>query len=75
MAEPPPTPVPLLVTKTAIVQMTSLSKRTIESLMCRGLPHVRLSYRCVRFNPDEVMAYLSRKFGMVRRSPIGRFGR
>jgi phage terminase Nu1 subunit (DNA packaging protein) len=75
MAEPPPTLNKLLVKKAEIARLTSLSERTIENLMAKGLPHLRLSYRCVLFDPVSVANFLKQRFSAVRRSPIGRFGR
>ena len=63
-----------LLTKQELAPQISLGVRTIENEMAIGMPHLRLSYRCVRFNLDEVVAWLERKYRIVRRGPVGRFG-
>jgi hypothetical protein len=46
-----------LLTKVQLAQALSLSPRTIEGLMKRGLPHIKLS-RAVRFILDDVIRFL-----------------
>ena len=64
-----------LVKKPEMARLASVSTRLLESWMARGCPHVRFSYRCVRFDPVQVLGWVERKFGYSRRHSLGAFGR
>lgn len=55
-----------LVDKTAVARFVKVSKRCIDGHMANGMPHLKLSPRCVRFDLDEVKAWLSKKYGTRR---------
>ena len=51
-----------LVTSRELAKMLSVSHRTIESWgSYRGLPKVKISCRCVRYDPVQVMAWLAKE--------------
>jgi hypothetical protein len=53
-----------LLKKPDLAKLCSLSPRMIESLICQGLPHLRISYRCLRFDPEAVIAWLHKRYGL-----------
>lgn len=47
-----------LQTREDVARFLNLSIRSIDNLIARGCPHVRVSARCVRFRKNEVLAWL-----------------
>ena len=41
--------------------------RTVENLMAQGLPHMKVTPRMVRFDMDDVRAWMKQQFGTQRR--------
>lgn len=53
-------------TKTDVAALLSCCKRTVDSHLANGMPHIALSARCVRFDLDEVRAWVKQEFGTRR---------
>lgn len=42
-----------------VAEYTGMPEGTLRSMACKGqIPHVRLSPRCARFEPDQVRAWV-----------------
>ncbi len=54
--------------KTDVAKLIGMSKRTVDSLMARGLPHLALSKRRVKFDLQEVREWLVTQFHTSRRA-------
>jgi excisionase family DNA binding protein len=48
--------------KNDVAAMLQLSKRTVDTLLSKGMPHLRIGARRVRFDMDEVQKWLKEKF-------------
>ena len=59
------------VSKKEIALMVGLHPRSIDNLMQRGLPHLKIGLRVCRFDPDEVAAWMRKEFHTAR---IGKEG-
>jgi excisionase family DNA binding protein len=55
-----------LVTKKEAAKHTSLTPRSIENWMNRGLPHYKLGKRRTRFKLSEVDAFFAMRCGVNR---------
>jgi hypothetical protein len=49
-----------LLTKKEVAEKIQQTPRTIEHLMARGLPFIKLGKKCVRFRPSDVAAFLEK---------------
>jgi excisionase family DNA binding protein len=63
--EPQPQASPYI-DKAALAQRLGLSRRTIDNWMQRGLPHLKLGTRRVRFDLRDVEPWLQRQCHTVR---------
>lgn len=54
-----------IVTKKELATRLKLTPRSVENLMLRGLPHLKLSKRCTRFKLEDVDAWLNQKCGVA----------
>lgn len=52
--------------KKALAVLLCLSLRSIDNLVARGCPHLKLSARLVRFDFAEVKAWLAAEYGTRR---------
>ena len=51
--------------------MLGICRRSVDNLMARGLPHIKLTSRTVRFNLEEVADWSKRTYSQQR---IGKEG-
>ena len=51
--------------------MLGICRRSVDNLMARGLPHIKLTARTVRFNLEEVADWSKRTYSQQR---IGKEG-
>lgn len=59
----------VLVDKSGMAAIISMSPRTMCKLMTNGCPHFKIGSRRVRFDPDEVLAWMRERFGVRRLGP------
>ncbi len=52
--------------KHGIAGMLDMSVRSVDNLLAEGMPHIKLTARCIRFDVDEVRAWLKERFGTRR---------
>lgn len=52
--------------KTAVAEMTGLSRRTVDNFLAQGCPHLAVGRRRVRFDLEEVRAWLKERYGVRR---------
>ncbi|NBV23382.1 MAG: DNA-binding protein [Proteobacteria bacterium] len=57
--------------KRDVASMLVVCPRTVDNLMERGLPHLKLGKRAVRFDMEEVRAWAKREFGSARTGKVG----
>ncbi len=55
----PPQHAPALLTKEAFAYEVSLCKRSVDALLKKGLPHVKLSARCLRIPREAGLAWIA----------------
>ena len=53
-------------TKRDVADMMQLCTRTVDNLMAEGMPYLRLGSRRVRFNVEEVKAWLKERYSTQR---------
>jgi predicted DNA-binding transcriptional regulator AlpA len=56
--------------KRAVAEMTGFSERTVSNFLAQGCPHLAVGKRRVRFDLDEVRAWLKEKYGSRRIGPV-----
>jgi predicted DNA-binding transcriptional regulator AlpA len=52
--------------KKAVAAMLGMSQRTVSNFLTQGCPHLALGKRRVRFDMEEVRAWLKERFGTRR---------
>lgn len=52
--------------KRAIAEMLGLSVRSVDNFLSEGMPHFALTPRCIRFDVDEVRAWLRERYSNRR---------
>jgi predicted DNA-binding transcriptional regulator AlpA len=52
--------------KRAVATLLCLSVRTVDNLMARGLPHMKIGSRRVRFDLTQVSEWAKREFSVRR---------
>ena len=58
---------PELLKKRGVADLISVSPRKIDALQRQGLPHVRLSARCIRYPRQAVLDWLAaRTVGVIK---------
>jgi predicted DNA-binding transcriptional regulator AlpA len=57
--------------KRDVAAMIQMSPRTVDSLIARGCPHLRISSRALRFDLEEVRSWLAENFRTQRRAVKG----
>jgi excisionase family DNA binding protein len=57
---------PAYADKQDIATLIGVSKRTVDSLLRQGCPHLKLGARKVRFDIDQVKTWLNEKFKTQR---------
>lgn len=58
--------------KRDVAAMLAVCPRTVDNLLLeRGLPHLKLGRRAVRFDMEEVRAWAKREFSTARRGKAG----
>lgn len=57
--------------KQDVANMLGICRRSVDNLMARGLPHIKLTARTVRFNLEEVADWSKRTYSQQR---IGKEG-
>lgn len=60
---------PRLWDKADVARFAGVTKRTVDNLMARGLPHLKIGARRVRFDPAEVQDWFRREFSVRRLGP------
>ena len=55
-----------LITKKELAALLKCTTRTVEHRMALGMPHLKMSQRCVRFKRSDVEAWLDQKFSTCR---------
>jgi len=60
----------ILIDKRGVAKMLGFSKRTVDNLMGRGMPHLRFGERRVRFSPEAVLRWCEEKYGTRRIGPL-----
>jgi predicted DNA-binding transcriptional regulator AlpA len=56
--------------KKAVAAMLDMSERTVSNFLAQGCPHLALGKRRVRFDMEEVRAWLKERFGTRRIGPV-----
>jgi len=56
--------------KRDVAAMVGLSVRTVDNLLTKGLPHLRLGSRRTRYDLDEVAQWFKQKFSTRRFGPV-----
>ena len=64
------TPTTRFVNARSVACLLGVSRRTVDNLLRRGLPHLRLSPRKNLYDPDAVVAWVRREFGVRRNGPL-----
>lgn len=52
--------------KRGIAEMLDVSVRSVDNFLAEGMPHFKLTARCIRFDVDEVRAWLKERYGTRR---------
>jgi predicted DNA-binding transcriptional regulator AlpA len=52
--------------KRAIAEMLGLSVRSVDNFLAEGMPHFALTARCIRFDVEEVRAWLKERYATRR---------
>ena len=52
--------------KRDVAEMLGLCRRSVDNLLSRGCPHLKLGLRRVRFDLDEVRQWAKTEFGVRR---------
>jgi excisionase family DNA binding protein len=55
--------------KEAVARMLGVTTKTVQNLMARGMPHIRLGSRRTRFDLPEVRKWIKDQFEVRRRAP------
>lgn len=58
--------------KRAVAGMVGMSHRWVDQQLTKGMPHLKVGNRRVRFDLDEVRAWLKDKYGTRRRGPAAK---
>lgn len=61
---------PQFADKKAIAEMLGMSTRSVDNFLAAGMPHMKFGARCVRFDVDEVRAWLKAQYGHRRREAL-----
>lgn len=56
-----------LVDKRRVAEVIGLSVRTVDNLLQKGMPHIRLGSRRVRFDLDDVIDWIKKEYGTRKR--------
>jgi len=59
--------IPQFADKRTVATMLGMSTRSVDNFLAEGMPHLKLGLRRVRFDLDEVRAWLKEKYGISRR--------
>ena len=57
--------------KREVAAMLAVCPRSVDNLLERGLPHLKLGRRAVRFDMEEVKQWAKREFGTARMGKAG----
>ncbi|NBR87503.1 MAG: DNA-binding protein [Proteobacteria bacterium] len=57
--------------KQDVAAMLGLCRRSVDNLLERGLPHLKLGRRRIRFDLEEVRLWAKREFGTARTGKVG----
>ena len=57
--------------KQDVASMLGICRRSVDNLMARGLPHLKIGKRTVRFNLTEVAAWMHERYGTTRMGTEG----
>ena len=55
--------------KTDVGELLGICNRSVDNLLAKGCPHLKLGKRRVRFDLDEVREWAKREFGTRRNGP------
>ncbi|HTI70870.1 MAG TPA: helix-turn-helix domain-containing protein [Candidatus Limnocylindria bacterium] len=58
------------INRRAVARMLGVSTRTVDNLVRQGCPHIKLGYRSVRFEPDQVATWLRDHRGIRHSSTV-----
>ena len=56
-------------TKNDVGELLGICNRSVDNLLAKGCPHLKLGKRRVRFDLDEVREWAKREFGTRRNGP------
>ena len=56
--------------KRDVAAMALVSTRTVDTLLTEGLPHIKMGYRTLRFDLEEVRAWLRDRYHVQRRGGV-----
>lgn len=57
-----------ILSKAGVAKLYKLSTRTVDNLLRKGLPHLKIGNRRCRFVREEVIQWMKEQFHTVRRA-------